>query len=431
MTSRTIRTLLLFAAFAAVVAGSFVVYSAERSRTAAEQAAAVFDAQSRAALDEVAALRGAQQAYVAQGQGAPYWLRQAAESLARVDRGIAELAQVAASDATRAAVQAAGASLEQFRTLDKRARQFVENGQPLVASDLIFNESLSTLASTASHLTTAADSERAERAAEMASMRERILYAAGGAAAVLLLVVLLLAPVPEGEVDVLTAMRALTEAPAPKAQAGQAVAPARPKHEAIGDEESSARLISRAPIETAAASTPSRAAPIQVQVPARASATVSLNEASRVCAELARVTTAADIPALLARAAAVIDARGVIVWVSDDQGVALYPLFTHGYPQAVVLRLGTLSADANNATAAAWRTGDLTVVDSAGNTPGAIVAPIVTSQGCVGVLAAELAVGGEARDDVRAMAVIFAAQLATVVTPVVSAVAGAIDRVGT
>jgi hypothetical protein len=143
------------------------------------------------------------------------------------------------------------------------------------------------------------------------------------------------------------------------------------------------------------------------------------------------VTTAADIPALLARAAAVIDARGVIVWVSDDQGVALYPLFTHGYPQAVVLRLGTLSADANNATAAAWRTGDLTVVDSAGNTPGAIVAPIVTSQGCVGVLAAELAVGGEARDDVRAMAVIFAAQLATVVTPVVSADAGAIDRVGT
>jgi hypothetical protein len=429
MTSRTIRTLLLFAAFAAVVAGSFVVYSAERSRTAAEQAAAVFDAQSRAALDEVAALRGAQQAYVAQGQGAPYWLRQAAESLARVDRGIAELAQVAASDATRAAVQAAGASLEQFRTLDKRARQFVENGQPLVASDLIFNESLSTLASTASHLTTAADSERAERAAEMASMRERILYAAGGAAAVLLLVVLLLAPVPEGEVDVLTAMRALTEAPAPKAQAGQAAAPARPKHEAIGDEESSARLISRTPIETA--STPSRATPVQAPVPARASATVSLNEASRVCAELARVTTAADIPALLARAAAVIDARGVIVWVSDDQGVALYPLFTHGYPQAVVLRLGTLSADANNATAAAWRTGDLTVVDSAGNTPGAIVAPIVTSQGCVGVLAAELAVGGEARDDVRAMAVIFAAQLATVVTPVVSADAGAIDRVGT
>jgi hypothetical protein len=183
-------------------------------------------------------------------------------------------------------------------------------------------------------------------------------------------------------------------------------------------------VISRTPVEPPAA-------PAQATALPAATATVSLNEASRVCAELARVTSAADIPALLARVAAVIEARGVIVWVADDHGVALYPLFTHGYPQSVVMRLGTLSADANNATAAAWRAGDLTVVEGAGSAPGAIVAPIVTSQGCAGVLAAELAAGGEARDDVRAMAVIFAAQLATVVTPVVSADAGLADRVGT
>lgn len=419
MTSRTLRTLLLLAALVAVVAGSFVAYGAERGRGAAEQAAAVFDAQSRATLDEVATLRSAQQAYVAQGQGTPYWLRQAAESLGRVDRGIAELAQVASSDSTRSAVQAAGASLEQFRTLDKRARQFVENGQALVASDLIFNESLTTLSAAASHLTTAAESERAERSAEASAMRHRILYAAGGTAAVLLLVVLVLAPVPEGDVDVLTAMRALTEAPAPRAQS--ASQPPRPKFEPIDEEGSSARIIARAPVDP----------PVPAAVAPPVVATVSLNEASRVCAELARVTSAADIPGLLARAASVIDARGVIVWVADEAGAALYPLFTHGYPQNVVMRLSTLRADANNATAAAWRAGDLTVVDSSGSAPGAIVAPIVTSQGCVGVLAAELPVGGEARDDVRAMAVIFAAQLATVVTPVATADAGVVDRVGT
>jgi hypothetical protein len=109
----------------------------------------------------------------------------------------------------------------------------------------------------------------------------------------------------------------------------------------------------------------------------------------------------------------------------------LYPLFTHGYPQAVLVRLGTLSTDANNATAAAWRAGDLTVVDSTREAPGAVVAPIVTAQGCVGVLAAELASGGENRDDVRAMAVIFAAQLATVVTPVAASEPGLVDRVAT
>lgn len=421
--SRTLRILLLMAAFGAALAGSFVVYKAERARTEAEQAAAVFDAQTRAVLDEVGRLRGAQQAYVAQGQGAPYWMREAEAALASVDRGVAELAQVASSDATRSAVQAAGASLEQFRTLDTRARRFVDNGQPLVASDVIFTDSLAAVTAASTHLKTAADSERAERRAEAGAMATRALYAAAGAGAVLLLAVMLLVPVPEPEVDVLTAMRALTETgqvkPSTTAQA-PAQAP-RPKYEPVGDAESSARLVARTPVEPPA--------PPPAPEPPRPS--ISLNEASRVCAELARVTSAGDIPGLLARAAAVIGARGVIVWVADEQGVVLYPLFTHGYPHAVLTRLGTLSAEANNATAAAWRAGDLTVVESTTDAPGAIVAPIVTSQGCVGVLAAELASGGENRDEVRAMAVIFAAQLATVVTPVTAAESGLVDRVGT
>ena len=420
--SRTLRILLLMAAFGAALAGSFVVYKAERARTAADQAAAIFDAQTRAVLDEIGRLRGAQQAYVAQGQGAPYWMREAEEALARVDRGVAELAQVASSDATRSAVQAAGASLEQFRTLDARARKFVGNGQPLVASDVIFTDSLAAVTTASSHLKTAADSERAGRGAEAADMGTRVLFAAAGAGAVLLLAVMLLVPVPEPEVDVLTAMRALTETAQAKGPAAAAAPAARPKHEPVGDAESSARLVARTPIEPPAPPPPA-------PEPPRPS--ISLNEASRVCAELARVTSANDIPGLMARAASVIGARGVIVWVVDDQGVALYPLFTHGYPQAVLVRLGSLSADANNATAAAWRAGDLMVVEGTREAPGAIVAPIVTSQGCVGVLAAELAAGGENRDEVRAMAMIFAAQLATVVTPVTAAESGLVDRVGT
>jgi hypothetical protein len=423
--SRTLRILLLMAAFGAALAGSFVVYKAERARAAADQAAAAFDAQTRAVLDEIGRLRGAQQAYVAHGQGAPFWMREAEEALARVDRGVAELAQVASSDATRSAVQAAGASLEQFRTLDARARRFVANGQPLVASDVIFTDSLAAVTATSSHLKGAADSERAERGADAAAMATRVLFAAAGAGAVLLLAVMLLVPVPEPEVDVLTAMRALTEtgqAKGPVATATPAAPATRPKSEPVGDAESSARLVARKPVDPPAPPPP-------VPEPPRPS--ISLNEASRICAELARITSAGDIPGLLARAASVIGARGVIVWVADDQGVVLYPLFTHGYPQAVLVRLGTLSADANNATAAAWRAGDLTVVESTREAPGAVVAPIVTAQGCVGVLAAELASGGENRDDVRAMAVIFAAQLATVVTPVTASEPGLVDRVAT
>jgi hypothetical protein len=419
--SRTLRILLLMAAFGAAFAGSFVVYKAERARAEAERAAAVFDAQTRAVLDEIGRLRGAQQAYVAHGQGAPYWMREAEAALASVDRGVAELAQVASSDTTRAALQEAGASLEQFRTLDARARRFVDNGQPLVASDVIFTDSLAAVTAASTQLKTAADSERAERGAEAGAMATRVLYAAAGAGAVLLLAVMLLVPVPEPEVDVLTAMRALTETGQVKPSTAQTPAPAsRPKNEPVGDAESSARLVARTPLE-----------PLAPPPPAPPRPSISLNEAARVCTELARVTSAGDIPDLLARAASVIGARGVIVWVVDEQGVALYPLFTHGYPQAVLARLGTLSAQANNATAAAWRAGDLTVVESTSEAPGALVAPIVTSQGCVGVLAAELAAGGEHRDEVRAMAVIFAAQLATVVTPIAVSESGLVDRVAT
>ena len=62
--------------------------------------------------------------------------------------------------------------------------------------------------------------------ADIDGLRWRQFYAAAAAGGVLLFAVLLLAPVPEREVDVLTAMRALTVVPA----AGQA---ARPRTESV------------------------------------------------------------------------------------------------------------------------------------------------------------------------------------------------------
>lgn len=433
MNSRPLRAFLLFAALAAAAAATFVVFNAERSLADVDAAGERFDAQSRAVTDEVARLREAQQAYVAAGQGVAYWMTQAAERLASVDRGVAELATASSSDATRSAVQAASAALEQFRALDKRARQYVQNGQNLVASDVIFTESLAALTAAAGHVVTAADNERALLAGEAEGLRQRQFYAAGGAAAVLLLVVLLLVPVPEADVDVLTAMRALTES-APRAQPAAA---AKTKVEVVyGDEESSARLLTRQPVEPLAApATPSPAeAPAAVAaVPAPAGPPpMNLTAAAQVCVDLARVLDAGDIPALLARAAGVLDASGMIVWVADRSGASLFPMFTHGYPSAVITRLGTISSDASNATAAAWRSGALTAVTGEDGQPGALVTPIVTAEGCVGVLAAEIADGREMRDDVRALATIFSAQLATVVTPVAEVGdAGLADRVAT
>jgi hypothetical protein len=418
MTSRTLRVLLLLVAFGAVVAGSLVVFGAERNLTLSTAANAGFDAQARAVVDEIGRLQGAQQAYVAAGQGTAYWITQAAEHLAAVDRGLAELANASSSQATRSAVQAAAASLEQFRTLDKRARQYVQNNQSLMASDVIFTESLGALTTAAEHVGAAAENERGIRAAESGGLRARQLYAAAGAAGLLLLVVLLLVPVPESDVDVLTAMRALTESAPLRPQA--VATPVKPRPEVVvADEESSARVIA-----------PPKPEPPRPSV--ETSQGVNLSAASRVCSDLARVMNAGDVSTLLTRAAEILDARGVIVWVADRSGVALYPMFTHGYPAAVLVRLGTISTDANNATAAAWRSGELVAVQGEPDSPGALVTPIITADGCVGVLAAELPNGRERREDVRALATIFSAQLATVVTPVAEVgQAGLVDRVAT
>ena len=423
MTSRTLRILLLFAAFGAVLASILVVFSAERHLAISIAAEARVDAQARAVVDELARLRSAQQAYVAQGQGTAYWLTQASEHMAAVDRGIAELATASSSEATRSAVQAAAASLERFRALDKRARQYVQNNQSLMASDLIFTESMAALTDATGHVDAAAENEGATHAAESRGLRTRQLYAAAGAAGVLLLVVLLLVPVPEADVDVLTAMRALTESVPARPQAVAVAVPARPRTDVvIHDEDSGARLISRQAVEPRPAVEPPPA--VETNPP------VNLTAASRVCAELARVMRADDVSALLAKAAEILDARGVIVWVADKAGIALYPMFTHGYPPAVLVRLGTISTDANNATAASWRAGELMAVSGESDSPGALVTPIVTADGCVGVLAAELRHGREMREDVRALATIFSAQLATVVTPVAEVTEGGlIDRV--
>ena len=124
---------------------------------------------------------------------------------------------------------------------------------------------------------------------------------------------------------------------------------------------------------------------------------------------MARVLDAGDLPGLLARAAGVLEAPGVIVWVADRAGHALFPLLTHGYSGAAVVHIGSIPTEGDNATATAWRTGEVQAVQSDADGSGALVAPIVTAEGCVGVFAAELRDGRERRDDVRALASIFAA----------------------
>jgi hypothetical protein len=91
-------------------------------------------------------------------------------------------------------------------------------------------------------------------------------------------------------------------------------------------------------------------------------------------------------------------------------------MLAHGYAPAVLSRMGSIQRDDDNATALAFRLSEDRVVSARNGYAGAIVTPIVTPEGCVGVLAAEVNGGIENSPDRRALAGILAAQLATLVT---------------
>jgi hypothetical protein len=171
-----------------------------------------------------------------------------------------------------------------------------------------------------------------------------------------------------------------------------------------------------APGPPSAAAIPMEAAPpVPVEKPKSPASPVNLQLAADLCVDLARVTDTHQIPALLDRAAQVLDASGIVLWMADPDGRELVATSAHGYPAAAIARVGSIQREADNATAAAFREARVHVVKGDVLTNGAIVAPLVTPGGCVGVMAAEVRNEREQTEEVRALAAIVAAQLATLI----------------
>jgi hypothetical protein len=181
-----------------------------------------------------------------------------------------------------------------------------------------------------------------------------------------------------------------------------------------------ASLAGLAEYEPEPASAAAPAAPASSAAPASpaspAAPAVDLSAAADACVDLGRLLDAQDLQALLGRIATILGAQGLIVWVADASGSLLAPALTHGYEPSLIARLGGLSKDADNATAHAWRAKSAQVVAGVAGGPGALAVPLLTSDGCMGVLSVEMTQGRERASDVQALARIVAAQLAAVVT---------------
>ena len=137
---------------------------------------------------------------------------------------------------------------------------------------------------------------------------------------------------------------------------------------------------------------------------------LDLQGAADVCTSIGQLTSAEELSPLLRRAASVLDASGVVVWMAA--GEELFAAAAFGYAPHVMRRLGPINRAALNATAAAWRTSTLQVVSGDQTERSALAAPMLGPDRCVGVLAVEVRVGQEGDPATRAVTALLAAQLA-------------------
>jgi transcriptional regulator with XRE-family HTH domain len=142
---------------------------------------------------------------------------------------------------------------------------------------------------------------------------------------------------------------------------------------------------------------------------------IDLLAAARLCTELGRVETSAQVQPLLAQAAALLGARGLIVWVWDALAAQLRPLLFHGYSEQVIAHLPGVGRDDDNVTAAAFRSAQTLSVSGTAHTSGALALPLLTPASCAGVLTVELPEGSDETGSIRAVATFLAAMLAQLV----------------
>lgn len=133
---------------------------------------------------------------------------------------------------------------------------------------------------------------------------------------------------------------------------------------------------------------------------------------AHLCTAFALVEETSAMRALLEKAARVLDAAGVIVWIWDAVAEHLRPAVVHGYSERVIAQLPMVGPDDDNATAAAFRSGRPCAIGASAHTCSALALPLLTPAGCAGVLAIELPPGREQSRPVRAAATILAAMLA-------------------
>ena len=373
MNSRLIRVLIVAIAIATGLSASYLFKTVDNAILAQLASADVLREQAAALSATIADVRAGQAGYVARGQGEAFWISRVESLLPALQKNTEQFAGSLTSPAAQSTFEQVKAALENFRTLDTKVRKLVEGGSALMAADMIFSDGLESVTTASTQATVALGEELQHRTGGLAELRNRQVTILGGAAMAVL---------------ALMAALGLTGASRSKRAEPEAV-PAAPVIE-----------------------------PVRFEAPlpkARAAVTPKLLTTAQLCRELCRVGDSTHLPGLLERAARVLDASGIIVWVAEPSRQRLVPALAHGYDERTVVRLGSIHREANNAVASAYRTSEVRTVAGDASTNGAVIVPLITTDGCAGVMSAEMRSGAEKDESSQALATIFASQLATLV----------------
>jgi hypothetical protein len=143
------------------------------------------------------------------------------------------------------------------------------------------------------------------------------------------------------------------------------------------------------------------------QIPAN----IDLLAAANLCEKLAQADPSSDVTLLLREAVSILDAVGLIVWAWDAKAAELKPVRAEGYSAGVLAQLPKVRRDTDNATAAAFRSARTCAVRAGDADTAALAVPLMSPDGCLGVLTVELPSGGEQIVQVRAVVTMFASHL--------------------
>ncbi|MGQ0734934.1 MAG: GAF domain-containing protein [Acidobacteriota bacterium] len=368
MSNRWLRFVVAVLALATAGGATARILQQQRLLSTELSAGRAADQTAESIITTLSEIKAGLHATLVSGQSQSFWSSRTAQLLDRLHAALLELdnAIVATGGSLKEALDLA----DRLAAARERAERHLGMGQALLAGDAIFTDARDIIDGL--KLQTAGVREQLARATDtrQLAIRKEQAYLVAAAGGVLALALLFLVPPGRtpGRETVLTELSVSGPPPDVDPREGHAPSPPTPTHR--------------------------------------------WTETAELCTDLGRVSEASQLAPLLSRAAHMLDASGVVVWIASDAGDSLQPVAYFGYDERTMHRIGALRTNASNLTSDAFR-GATTVsrVGRAGEAA-ALAIPLLAVRGAVGVLAAEFRDATGVDEERLALATIVAAQLA-------------------